>query len=125
MSYQNIYKQQSVATAPPGKLLIMLFDGLLRFLSQAKTAINERQIEPAHKALVRAQDIVLELRSTLDHEKAPELCESLSDLYTYFYSSLVEANRTKTVDKIDEILPGVQELRDAFSEANNLAAEER
>jgi flagellar secretion chaperone FliS len=125
MSFQNVYKQQSVATAPPGKLLIMLLDGLVRFIHQAGLAIEQNKIDEAHNNLCRAQDIVLELRSTLDHEKAPELCEGLHDLYTYYYSTLVEANRLKSKEKIDEVYVSVLEVRDSFAEADRVSSQER
>jgi flagellar protein FliS len=121
----DAYKNASVNTASPGKLLIMLYDGLIRFLEQAKEAIIAGQVETAHKKLIRCQDIVLELRSTLDHEKAPELCDNLAALYTYMYSKLVDANRTKDVSHLNEIAPMIKELRDAFALAERQSTLER
>lgn len=125
MSYQNVYRQASVNTATPGRLLIMLFDGLFRFINQGKVAIVEKNFETAHISLCRAQDIVAELRNTLAHEKAPELCANLNSLYDYFYRTLVDANVKKSPELLDEILPQIQELRDAFAEADTLSRAER
>jgi flagellar protein FliS len=121
----DAYKNASVNTASPGKLLIMLYDGLIRFLEQAKEAITAGQVETAHNKLIRCQDIVLELRSTLDHEKAPELCDNLAALYTFMYSKLVDANRTKDISHLSEIAPMIKELRDAFALAERQATLER
>ena len=126
MSTPNPYKQASVNTAPPSRLVIMLFDGLLRFMSEADLALQERENEKAHRALIRAQDIILELRSTLNREIAPELCDSLHNLYTFFYEKLIEANRTKSGKPLAEITGMVRELRNSFQQAEQqlLAARE-
>lgn len=124
MNPLNAYKNTSVNTAPPGRLLVMLYDGLVRFAEQAREAMRAEDIETAHKKLVRCQDIVLELRSTLDHDKSPELCDNLEALYTYMYTKLVDANRTKNINYLDEVLPMMTELRDAFSTADRLSTSE-
>jgi flagellar protein FliS len=119
------YKNASVNTAQPGKLLIMLYDGLLRFLDQSKEAIAKGDVESSHLTLIRCQDIVLELRLTLDHEKSPELCENLEALYTFMYTKLVDANRLKESSHLDEIRPTIVELRDAFALAERQSREGR
>ncbi|MCL6547316.1 MAG: flagellar export chaperone FliS [Alicyclobacillus sp.] len=124
-SYSNAYRQASVNTASPSRLVVMLYDGLLRFMNQAAEAADQGQIETVHRNLLRAQDIVLELRSSLDHSKAPVLCSNLNDLYAYFYSRLVDANRLKSSEPIREILPMVQSLRDAWAEADRQLSMER
>ncbi|CAA7603181.1 Flagellar protein FliS [Acididesulfobacillus acetoxydans] len=113
-------------TATPERLLVMLYDGLLRFMSEAGLALKDRQYEQAHRALIRAQEIVLELRSTLKREIAPELADSLHSLYTFFYEKLIEANRTKTLQPLAEITGMVTELRNSFQQAEQkvLAAKE-
>ncbi|MBX5436699.1 MAG: flagellar export chaperone FliS [Alicyclobacillaceae bacterium] len=122
---QSAYKQVGIHTTPKERLLIMLFDGLLKFVAQAKTAIDAHQVEAAHNALIRAQDIVLELQRTLDHSQAPELAENLDALYTYFYKQLVEANRRKSREVLDGIEPLIRDLRDAFAQAERQLAAER
>ncbi|KLU62638.1 flagellar protein FliS [Peptococcaceae bacterium CEB3] len=113
-------------TATPERLLVMLYDGLLRFMNEAGLALKDRQLEQAHRALIRAQEIVLELRSTLKMEVAPELADSLRSLYTFFYEKLIEANRTKTLEPLTEITGMVTELRNSFQQAEQqvLAAKE-
>lgn len=125
MSLANPYKRASIQTASRERLLLMLYDGLIRFVLQAKEAIAERNVQSANRFLQRAQDIVMELRTTLDRDAAPELCNSLQELYTYLYGKLVDANRLKDCAHLDEILPMIQELRDAFAEAERLLTKER
>jgi len=115
---QNVYKQTSVNTASSGRLLIMLFDGLLRFIDEGSRGIVEGNVEKTHRSLLRAQDIVLELRSTLDKDKSPELAENLYDLYSFFYMKLVETNRTKAdTSDLDLLRELICSIRDAFVEA--------
>ncbi|MCL6598705.1 MAG: flagellar export chaperone FliS [Alicyclobacillus macrosporangiidus] len=125
MNPQYAYKQVGIATAPKERLLIMLFDGLLRFTAQAKAAIDASQVEAAHNALIRAQDIVLELQQSLNPSQAPQLAENLDALYTFFYTQLVEANRRKSREVIESIEPLIRELRDAFAQAERQLAAER
>ncbi|GGJ11365.1 flagellar protein FliS [Alicyclobacillus cellulosilyticus] len=125
MNPLQVYKQAGVNTASKEHLVVMLYDGLLRFLAEAKAAIDEKRIEAAHKALIRAQDIVLELQRTLDHAKAPQLAENLDALYSFFFKQLVEANRKKSRAEIESIEPLIQELRDAFAQAERQLAAER
>lgn len=125
MHPHNVYRQVGIATESRERLVVMLFDGLLKFMAQAKTAIDARQIEAAHNALIRAQDIVLELQRTLDHSQAPELAANLDALYSYFFKQLVEANRQKSRAAVEEIEPFVLELRDAFAQAEQQLAAER
>jgi len=124
MNPHDVYKQASVATSP-GKLVVMLYDGLLKFMDEAAGKIDQKDIEGAHKALLRAQDIVLELRSTLAIDEAPELGQNLYDLYSFMYGKLVDANRLKESVPIAEIRPVVTELRDAFAQAETELSVER
>lgn len=124
MNQYYAYKQASVNTASPSRLLVMLYDGLLRFMDQAVANLEVNKIEHAHKALIRAQDIVLELQSTLDREKSLEVSQNLHDLYLFFNSKLTDANREKNAEYVKDIRKLVQELRDAFAQAERELAQE-
>lgn len=88
------YRKTSVETLSPAKLLLMLYDGALNFLSNAKKAIEEKDIPRAHSQIVRAQDIVVELMATLNMDIP--LSNQLYALYDYIHRRLVEANIKKT-----------------------------
>jgi len=60
------YKENSVYTASPEELTLMLYNGLVKFLMQAQMALNDKNIEKANKSIIRAQDIISEFRCTLD-----------------------------------------------------------
>lgn len=86
------YLRTKVLTASPEELHLMLIDGAIKFAEEAKQALADKHFETAHEATVRAQNIVLELSSGLDHEIAPDLCGKLSSLYNFIYRRLIEAN---------------------------------
>ncbi len=98
------YLRTKVLTASPEELHLMLYDGAIRFAEEAKTALMEGDLEKAHTALVRAQNIVLEMSSGLDHSVDPELCAKMSSLYNFIYRRLIEANLKREVSPIDDAL---------------------
>ncbi len=112
------YRKISTQTAPPGQLVLMLFDGALRSLDRAQAGficleIGERNTT-IHNNLTRAIDIVRELNHSLDLEAGGQLAETLRNLYNFFESRLVESNLKKSRRGIDEIMPMLKQLRDAW-----------
>ena len=96
----------------------MLFDGALRSLDRAQAGfscleIGERNTT-IHNNLSRAIDIVRELNHSLDLEAGGQLAETLRNLYNFFEQRLVESNLKKSRKGIDEILPMLKQLRDAW-----------
>lgn len=113
---RNRYLQDSVNTASPAKLLTMLYDRLVLDLMQGEEAIRAGQVENAHEKLSHAQDIVIELRVSLDVESwsgGP----GLASLYSYLITELVGANIAKDADRVAVCRGFVEPLRDAWREA--------
>ena len=122
-SYEKVaksYKAQSVKTASPGKLVLMLFDGYLRFTSSAKNAWEEEDMikknEGINNNLIRAQNIVTELQSSLDMTVPGDLPGTLYRLYDYVLTNLQQANLTKDIQKVVESDKVISELREAWAE---------
>ena len=122
-SYEKVaksYKAQSVQTASPGKLVLMLFDGYLRFTSAAKNAWKEGDIikknEGINNNLIRAQNIVTELQSSLDMSVPGDLPGTLYRLYDYVLTNLQQANLSKDIQKVEEADKVIAELREAWAE---------
>lgn len=111
----NQYKQNAVFTATPEELTLMLYDGCIKFLNIAKYNIEKGDIEKSHNALIRAQDIVIELDSSLNMQY--EISNNLRQLYNFVREKLIDANINKKVEPIDEALEIVSELRDTWKEA--------
>jgi flagellar protein FliS len=119
--YARAYHAQSVLTASPGQLVLMMFDGALRFLALAKEGFNQpeenvRRFETINVNLQRAQNIIAELQGSLNHEAGGEIAVTLDRLYDYYARRLFEANIKKRLEPIIEVEHFLQELRDAWAE---------
>lgn len=123
MQYDKIaksYKAQSVQTASPGKLVLMLFDGYLRFTTAAVKSFEETDLtkknEGINNNLIKAQNIVTELQSSLDMSVPGELPGTLYRLYDYVLHQLQQANLQKKPEPIAEAEKVITELREAWAE---------
>jgi flagellar protein FliS len=112
--YQQ-YRQQSVMTASPGELTLMMYNGCIRFIKQAIQHIKDKDVEGAHNAIVRVQDIVSELMLSLNMDY--QVSDNLMSLYDYIFRRLVEANTKKDTEILEEVLGLITELRDTWAEA--------
>ncbi|WP_250003387.1 flagellar export chaperone FliS [Actinoplanes sp. M2I2] len=113
---RNRYLQDSIETASPAKLLMMLYDRLVLDLVQGEEAIRAKQIENAHEKLSHAQEIVMELQVSLDVE-AWSGAPGLANLYTYLITELIGANIAKDAERVAVCRGFVEPLRDAWREA--------
>jgi flagellar protein FliS len=116
----NRYQSDAIATAGPAQLVLMLFDGALSSLMRARTALTEPGTdmrETSHKELQRCQDIVWELRMSLDLERGGSIAANLGSLYDYCLTQLVQANVGKDASKLDIVEEVLGDLRGAWAEA--------
>lgn len=111
----NQYKQNVVFTATPEELTLMLYDGSIKFMNIAKYSIENDDIQRAHEALIRAQDIIIELNLSLNMEY--ELSTNFRRLYEFILDKLIDANIQKEIEPIDEALEILTEMRDTWKEA--------
>lgn len=119
------YKKHQVETATPEEVLIMLYDGAIRFLLTAKKSLAAGELEKAHHNLIKAQNIVLEFMNSLDMEIGGEIAINLYRLYEYLHYRLVQANIKKDVGMIDEVLEHLRNLKATWEEAIRIARRER
>ena len=115
--YQT-YQQNSVLTASPQELTLMLYNGCLKFIKLAKRAMMEKNFEEKNTNIIKAQMIIQELRSTLDPNI--ELSQGLEQMYEYLYNRLVEANMKNDEEALDEVVNFVMELRDTWKQVMGL-----
>jgi flagellar protein FliS len=111
------YQRVGVETADRGRLLLMLYEGALRFLRRARKALYDRDLEGANNNLLRAEDIVSELMASLDLENGGEIAGGLFRLYDYMYHLLLEANLKKDPQPLGQVETMLEELRDTWKEA--------
>lgn len=122
-SHTAAYQQQSVLTAPPGRLVVMLYDGCLRFLNQAAYAMREDKPRDADARLRRAEAIIDELLTTLDHKRGGEIASRLQGIYVFCRRHLLDARRANDADMVDKVAELLGELRDAWAEIADRPAE--
>lgn len=110
----NAYKQNSVTTASPGELTLMLYNGCLKFIHQAKKAIEVNNIEMRNTNVQKAQAIIWELMSTLKMDV--EVSKEMYNLYEYMHSQLTQANIKNDIAILDEVEGLTKEFRDTWKE---------
>ncbi|OPZ89972.1 MAG: Flagellar protein FliS [Firmicutes bacterium ADurb.Bin419] len=116
------YKENSIYTASPEELTLMLYNGLVKFLMQAQMAINEQTIDRANNCIIKAENIISEFRCTLDMKY--DLSHDLDNLYEYMNRRLVEANLKKDNSIIEEVLGYARELRNTWEQAMKIAKQQ-
>lgn len=120
MSYQRAsqaYTQSAVMSASPEQLVVMLYDGAIRFLHQAEVALEHGNREIAREKLLRAEDIINELNGSLDTEGGGQIAGSLRSLYLWMKRQIMEALIHQDPAPLKDCLAQLQELRTAWSEA--------
>jgi flagellar protein FliS len=111
----NTYKNNQVNTASKKQLLIMLFDGAIKFLKFAAISIDEKNVPDAHKYIVKAEKILMELMSTLNFDYG-DIPKNLYNLYEFLYNELVQANLKKDKEKVLYVKSKMEELRDTWAQ---------
>lgn len=114
------YRQSSVQTSTPAQLVIMLYDGAIRFIRTALDGLSKQDYQKSNLNFGKAQTIVSELMSTLDHSY--DVSKNLYYLYEYTNYLLIEANIRKNPEKAEEALGYLTDLRETWLQASKLAA---
>lgn len=110
------YRQNAVMGASPVQLIVMLYDGALRFMTEGKQAMLAKDYETKNLKFQRAQKIVMELISTLDIRNGGEVATNLLSLYSFVLNELVEGNVSDDATHIDNAFRTMSELRESWVE---------
>ena len=110
----QMYQTNSVKTASPARLTLMLYDGAVKFCNIAIEGIEEGNIQKATDYLIKAEKIIVELRVTLDM-KYP-VAKEFDTVYDYIYRRLVEANMKKDKEALKDALKHIKTMRDTWKE---------
>lgn len=119
---QQVYQQNQIYTANPQELVLMLYNGGIKFLKLAKQSIEEEKMGEAHDYLIRVQDILTELELGLNREM--EIAKHMATLYDFMKWRVVQANMKKDVAMVDEVLQFFTEFRDTWKQAMELAKQQ-
>ena len=108
------YGNSKILTASPAELTLMLYDGAIKFANIAIVAIEKKDIEKAHNNIMKAENIIIEFQSTLDH-KYP-VAKDFDTVYTYLLQRLRDANLKKDKEMLEEVLGHLRTMRDTWKE---------
>lgn len=113
-SYSQAYQKTAVTTSDQGRLIVMLYDGAIKFLGQAADKVKQGDYYEAHTNLVKGKSIVAELMASLNLEQGGEIAENLQRLYSYMFNELIEANLQKDSRRIHHVVELLKELRQGW-----------
>jgi flagellar protein FliS len=111
------YKTTSVQSASREKLLLMMYEGAIRFTKQAITALEQKQIADKGIAIGRAYDVIMELNNTLDHKVGGEISKNLEQLYMFMTEQLTQANIKNSVEHLNNVVRILETLYDGWKQA--------
>jgi len=122
--YTNQYLATTVNSASPEQLMLMLYDGAIRFISLGVQAIENGVTEKRAYYINKASAIVTEFAATLDHSQNAQLAEDLDALYTYMLNRMLQANLKNDVDPLMEVKHLLSDLRATWAQAIELNKQE-
>lgn len=114
------YQNSKIMTASPAELILMLYDGAIKFSNIAVVAIEKNDIEKAHNNIIKTERIINEFRSSLD-PKYP-VSKDFDAVYVYLIRRLHEANIKKDAEIMEEVLKHLRTMRDTWKEVMHLNA---
>ncbi len=106
------YQKNSIQTASPAKLTLMLYDGAVKFCNIALEAMDDNNYEKISNNIIKAENIIVEFRTTLDM-KYP-IANEFDKVYDYIYRRLVEANMKKDKEILEEALSHIKTMRETW-----------
>ncbi|MDZ4726617.1 MAG: flagellar export chaperone FliS [Leptospira sp.] len=112
----NEYKANEISTVSQVKLIVMLFDGAIRFLGVAMDNMTPRKYDIVNNHIIKTQDIITELLLSLNMEEGQEIASNLLSLYIYLKKRLLEANMKKDKKIIQECIKILNELKTSWEE---------
>lgn len=112
------YANNKISTASSADLVLMLYEGAIKFCNLAIVAIENKEIEKAHKNIMKVERIIQEFQITLDHKYAT--AKDFNEVYTYLLERLQEANFRKDKEILEEVLKHLRTMRDTWKEVMRL-----
>jgi flagellar secretion chaperone FliS len=113
---QNAYKANEISTVSQTRLIVMLYEGAIRFLKIASENMTPRKYDLVNNNIIKAQDIITELMISLNIEDGKEVANNLLSVYVYVKKRLLEANMKKDTEIIKEVIGLLEQLKSAWDE---------
>ncbi len=114
MNAATLYQGTKVSTASPAELTLMLYEGAIKFCNIAQLGFETKDYEKVNNNIIRVQNIITELRATLDFKY--ETAKDFDAVYEYISSLLLQANIKKDPEMLTQALDQVREMRDLWKE---------
>ncbi|MNW45189.1 Flagellar protein FliS [compost metagenome] len=119
MPYQagyQAYQRNKYETASPHRLILMLYNGAVQFTVQAEMALSSGSNAEAHRLIIKTQDIIYELISSLNEDQGGDIAQNLKAIYLYMIDRLVQANINKQSDNLIEVRQLLQDLKSTWEQ---------
>ena len=110
----DTYQSVAVTTQSKGRLVVMFYDGAIKFLNLAVKALEANDYAEKGRCINRAQDIINELNAVLDMESGGEIAKNLRALYLFMHRRLMEANTKRDPQMIREVISMLEELNQSW-----------
>jgi flagellar secretion chaperone FliS len=117
MNAYSQYQQNQIISSSPEQILLMLYDGAIRFTRQAAFGLEEENYTVFHHGLKKSMAIITEFSNSLDHAIGGEIAENLDALYSFMIRELTLANLHKNLDKLKVVENLLVDLRATWAEA--------
>lgn len=118
------YQRAQVETASPTRLVVMLYDGAIRFCTLAQDAMRKRDLEVQNTNLIKAQRIIGELMSSLNRDAGGAIASNLFRIYTHLLEEMVSANLYDKADALDHVLSVLREMREGWEEIDSIMSQD-
>lgn len=116
------YRESQVLTASREQLVVLTYDGILRFLGRACRGLETGDYHEKHIGLARAQALIIDLARALDHSASPDLAANLARIYAYWLDELMAADASDDGARIRALMAPVADLREAWAEVTHRSA---
>ena len=111
------YKSMQILSSKPEKLILLLYDGAIKFIRQGQHSMEDQNLEDAHNNLIRAQNILVELMGSLNFDKGGEIASNLFRIYEFMHHTLVQANIKKDPATLARVVEQLKRLRESWFQA--------
>ncbi len=111
--YQK-YQENKIEGSSQGEMIILLYEGSIRFMNEALAYIEAKNVQEAHNKIIKTQRIINELMVTLDFEAGGEIATNLYNLYDFVMNELIKANLKKEPEGLNNAIEIMQELLEAW-----------
>ena len=108
------YQETTITTQSKGRLVVMLYDGAIKFLKKAINELENKNYAAKGNYINTAKDIINELNAVLDMDANPEMAMNLRKLYLFMQKHLSEANIKKDPQRINEVISLLEELNESW-----------